>query len=862
MDTHPLHPLISPRSVVVLVGAEGQRSPQAELLLAQLKAQRFQGEFAIADVQRSGTLAELARARADLAVLALPPEERAAGVELAGRIGCRCALLLGSGAESAEARLLAEIAQRERLHLLGPNSLGLQNPQLGLNASLAGPLARPGGMALLSQSGALSSTLLDWAQRNAVGFSKLIHVGPHSPVDVAELLMALAHDPATQAILLHVEGFNDARRFMSALRLAASAKPVLVLKTGRREQGQAQQQAITHSGTLAHRDEVFDAALRRCGAVRVDSATGLFAAARLLGSAQLRSRYRGGLRLGLLSNGSGPAVMAADRAEQVGLEIAAWQDLPVQPGEAAEFGEPLRALQDGVDALLVLHAPLLGAQPEESAQGLVEALPSLHKPLLSCWLGEGQAEAARARLGAAGIPSFRTPEAAVGAFAHLADYHAHQRLLQQVPAPLNLDAPPQLEGARLLVDSVLAQRRSLLSEMESKSLLAAFRVPVTPTLRAASAHEAMLIAAQLGYPVALKIDDAGQVALSHKAVIGGVMLGLRDATAVRDGYERLLARVRRALPDLGQLAVTVQPMAAQQDALELHIGLKHESPFGPVIVFGAGGSQVELIDDVAMELPPLNRFLAQQLMRRARVWPQIQALPAAVQAQIEALLLRVSEMACELPQLREMDINPLLVDAFGLVAVDARVLLADTPLAPGSKPYRHLAIRPYPAQLAQALPLRDGRVCQLRAIRPDDAAALQELVVGLSPQSRYNRFAATLTELPPALLARFSLMDYEREMALVALLGEAIVGVARYTTNPGGRSAEFGLLVADSAAGQGLGKRLMEALMAVAREQGLTQIDGLVLRQNSAMLKLVRSLGFAVQPYEDDPDFRLVSRVL
>lgn len=855
MDSHPLTPLIAPRSVVVLVGSQSSR--QAELLLAQLKAQRFQGDFVIADVQRSGTLAELAQARADLALLALPAAERAAGVELAGRIGCRAALLLGSGVERAEAGQLAEIAQRERLHLLGPNSLGLQNPRLGLNASLAGPLARPGGLALLSQSGALSSTLLDWAQRNAVGFSKLIHVGPHSPVDIAELLMALAHDGATQAILLHVEGFSDARRFMSALRLAASAKPVLVLKTGRRQSGQ--EQALTHSGSLAHRDEVFDAALRRCGAVRVDSATGLFAAARLLGSQQLRSRYRGGLRLGLLSNGSGPAVMAADRAEQVGLQISAWQDLPVQPGEAADFAAALPGLQAEADALLVLHAPLLGADPEGSAQGLVDALPRLDKPLLSCWLGEGQAEAARARLGAAGIPSFRTPEAAVGAFAHLADYHAHQRLLQQTPAPLDLEAPPQLDGARLLIDSLLAQRRSLLSEMESKSLLAAFHIPVTPTLRAASAHEAMLIASQLGFPVALKIEAEG---ISHKAAVGGVMLGLRDATAVRDGHERLLARVRRARPDVGAMTVTVQPMAAQQDALELHIGLKHEPPFGPVIVFGAGGAEVELIADVAMELPPLNRFLAQQLMRRARVWRHLESLPAAVHEQLEALLLRVSEMACELPPLREMDINPLLVDAFGLVAVDARVLLADQPLAPGGQPYRHLAIRPYPAQLAQALPLRDGRVCQLRAIRPDDADALQRLVAGLSPQSRYNRFAATLTELPPALLARFSLIDYEREMALVALLGDEIVGVARYTTNPGGRSAEFALLVADSAAGQGLGRRLMEALMAVAREQGLAQLDGLVLRQNDAMLKLVRGLGFAVQAYEEEPDFRLVTRLL
>lgn len=858
MNAHPLTPLLAPRSLVVLVGPEGARSAQAELLLAQLKAQRFQGELAIADVQRSGTLAELAAARADLAVLALAPEERAAGVQLAGRIGCRAALLLGSQVTATDAAHLAGLARAEGLHLLGPNSLGLQNPQLGLNASLAGPLARAGGLALLSQSGALTATLLDWAQRNAVGFSKLVHVGPHSPVDLAELLALLAADAGTRAILLHLEGVRDARRFMSALRLAASAKPVLVLKTGRAQA--AQQQALTHSGSLAHRDEVFDCALRRCGAVRVDSVVALFAAARLLGSSSLRRLHRGGRRLALLSNGSGPALLAGDRAEQLGLPLTRSVDLGTLPGEAADFAAPLAALQADaeVDAVLVLHAPLLGAAPEASAAGLVAALPTLQKPLLSCWLGEQQAEAARAQLSAAGIPSFRTPEAAVGAFAHLAAYQQHQALLQQVPLPQDDQAPADAAGARLLVDSVLAQRRSLLGEMESKSLLAAFHIPVTPTLRAASSHEAMLIASQLGYPVALKAEAEG---LSHKAEVGGVLLGLRDAASLRDGFERLRARVQARRPDLGAVGVTVQPMAdlGDEGLLELHVGLKHEPPFGPVLVFGAGGSQVELIGDHQLALPPLNGFLARTLWQGSRLAPRIAALPEAVQAQLQAVLLRVSELACTLPAVRELDLNPLLVSPRGLVAVDARVLIADTPPAPR---HAHLAIRPYPAELAQPLPLRDGRLCSLRAIRPDDAEALQALVASLSPQSRYNRFAATLTELPPALLARFTLIDYEREMALVVLHGPAIVAVARYTQNPDGRSAEFALLVADDYAGQGLGRRLMEALMAVAREAGLQQLEGLVLKHNDAMLRLVRGLGFEVKGYEEEPDFRWVRRVL
>jgi acetyltransferase len=668
-----------------------------------------------------------------------------------------------------------------------------------------------------------------------------------------------------------MEGIASARSFMSALRLAASSKPVLVLKSGRREAAQAA--ALTHSAVLAHRDEVFDCALRRAGAVRVNSFVELFAAAKCIGAPLNRGRKLG-RGLALVSNGSGPGVLAADWAARQGLQLSQWQDLP-QPEGAVDFVSPVLALQQqaDVDAVLVLHAPLPESDGEASASALAAAVPQLHKPLLACWMGDHGAGSARQLLSQAGLPSFRTPESAVGAFALLADYHAHQRLLQQVPYPLSVTRPPDLAGARLLVDNVLAQRRQVLSEMESKTLLAAFHIPVTPTMRARSAHEAMMIATQMGFPVALKIDAEG---ISHKSDVDGVVLGLNDAQAVRDAFDALLARVRQRCPEADVQGATVQRMAGGARARELHIGVKHEPPFGPVIVFGAGGIQVELMDDVAMELPPLNRFLAQQLIQRARIHRALGewrgAPPIAMEA-LEALLLRLSELVSELPQLLEMDINPVLADEHGVVAVDARIVLHASVQAPpgqGAGNYRHLAIRPYPAQLTQQLSLRDSSLCLLRAIRPDDATLLQQLVASLSPESRYNRFAATLTELPPSLLARFTQIDYEREMALVAVRAaaadgsepERIVGVARYTLNPGGRSAEFALLVSDAFSGQGLGRRLMECLMAVAREQGLAQIDGLVLCKNSAMLKLMRALGFAVQAFEEDEDFKLVSKTL
>ncbi len=871
MDKHPLTPLLAPRSLIALVGPEGRQTPTALQLLRQLKAQRFTGTLAVADVHRSGTLAELAATRADLAILALSPAELPAGVELAGRMGCRAVLALGSGVSADDAHALGAIARHEGLYLLGPNSLGLQSPALGLNASVIGPLAQPGGLALVSQSGALTATLLDWAAGNGIGFSHAVAVGPHSPVNVAELLVYLASDPRTRSIVLHVEGVSNARAFMSALRLAANAKPLLVLKTGRNHASPEGQ--WTHSAALAGADEVFDTALRRAGAVRVDSFVELFAAARMLGNMagpSLRGRtvVR---RLSLVSNGGGPGVLAADWAAREGLHISRWVDLP-QPEGAVDLAGAVRGLQADAetDAVLVVHAPLLGSDPEASAQGLVAALPELSKPVLACWLGVDQANEARATLSAAGIPNFRTPEAAVGAFALLASYHEHQRLLQQMPYPLSSKQPPDIAGARMLVDNELAQRRTVLTEMESKTLLAAFHIPVTPTMRAATAHEAMMIATQQGFPVALKIDATG---ITHKSDVDGVVLGLRDAQAVRDAFDALLARVRQRCPEAQVHGATVQPMARMRHAREVYVGIKHEPPFGPVIVFGAGGTDVELMGDVANELPPLNRFLAQQLIQRARVARSLatwRGAPAVAMPALEMLLLRVSEMAAELPQLREMDINPVLIDDSGAVAVDACVVLSPEPLPPGQASYRHLCIAPYPSQLTQWLTLRNGSVCQLRAIRPDDASLLQGLVASLSPESRYNRYAATLTELPAAMLARFTLIDYEREMALVAVrppapdgsAPESIIGVARYITNPGGVSAEFALLVSDAASGQGLGKRLMESLMAVARDQGLEQLEGLVLVTNTAMLKLVRGLQFVVRSFEEDDSFKFVTRAL
>lgn len=896
MDKHYLTPLFAPQAVVVLAGdpeAPDSLAREARQLHQALRAQRFQGTLSFLDVRTSGTLADLAQARADLAIVALPPDQIAQALDLVGRIACRAALVLGSGIDAGLASELQRIAQREGFHLMGPNGLGLQRPALGLNASALGALAAPGPLGLIAQSGALTAAMLDWARSNAVGFSSVVALGPHPGVDVAQALDFMANDPATHSIILYLEGILCARRFMSALRSAANAKPVLVLKAGRRPAGNAAAQ--THSGAIVGADEVFDAALRRAGAVRVRSFVELFSAAKCLAS-----RYRPvGRRLAVVTNGGGPGVLAADWANEIGLALGRLSDATVaalapqlpahaslaelvdlsEEADAAQYRAAVEAAARDrqVDGVLAIYSAKPGGPADDVAQALAAAKPGMSKPLLACWMGDASVGAARQALNAAAIPNFRTPEAAVGAFGNIASFYQNQQLLQQTPAPLSTLAKPDIEAARLVIESVLAERRKVLTEMESKTLLSAFHIPVTQTTLARNATEAMMIATQLGFPVALKIDSPD---ITHKSDVQGVALNIMSGAAVRDSYQDMVERVARLQPGATIHGVTVQKMARAQRGREICIGMVTDEPFGPVIVFGAGGTMIELIRDRAMELPPLNQFLARRLIERARVAETLVEWRGAAPVDMEALervLLRVSEMVCELPQLREMDINPLIVDENGVVAVDARIVVDHAPQSLGQAggSYDHLAILPYPARYEQQLPLRGGGEYTIRPIHPGDAQMLQTFVQALSPESRYFRYVSSMTQLPPSMLARFALIDYDREMALVAVMKqrsaatdgsivetERVVGVSRYVTNPDQTSCEFSLVVADDMAGKGIGSRLMDAIMQVARDKGLSEIQGLVLSVNPNMLKLMRSLGFAIKPFPEDPDFRLVTHAL
>ena len=859
----------------------------AAQLLAALKAQPFKGELTFLDIgATAGTLADLTKTRADLAIILLPPKDIAAALDIAGRIECRAALIISSGIDATQAAELRALAHKHGIFLLGPNSRGFQRPAAGLNAAVLGPLATPGSLALVMQSGSLAAAMLDGARPHNVGFSSIVTTGPNTALDLADVLDFLASDPATQSIVIYLEGITNARRFMSALRSAVSTKPVVVLKSGRKPAGNAA--ALTHSGTIVGSDEVFDAALRRAGAVRVRSFVQLYSAAKCLAS-----RYRPvGRRLGVISNGGGPGVLAADWINDMHLELAHLDPAAadaIRPrlapqatlndvmdlSEHASAGHYALALDaalkdPGVDGVLVAYSPKPSCSAAALAQVLADARAKTPKPLINCTMGSDDQDEAREILAKASIPSFRNPEAAVGAFSNIATYYQNRQLLQQTPPPLSQLAKPDLEGARLIIESVLSERRSVLTEVESKALLAAFHIPVTQTVLARSANDAMMTATQIGFPVALKIDSPD---ISHKSEVGGVALNVLNSVAVRDVFNNMMQSVQRQRPEARLNGVTVQRMARHKRGRELYVGVVTDDPFGPVIAFGAGGTMVELMADRAMELPPLNQFLARRLIERARASESLGSWRGASAVDMQALeqvLLRVSEMVCELPQLREMDINPLIADENGVVAVDARIVIHEN--ASSSRPYNHLAILPYPARHEQVWPMRGGGEYTIRPVHPEDAENLQALARGLSAESRYFRFVSSMTELPQSMLSRFTLIDYDREMALVAVIkkpqvqddgtvieNERVVGVSRYVTNPDSTSCEFSLLVADDMAGKGLGTRLMYAIIDAAREKGLKEIMGLVLTNNTGMLKLMRSLGFSIKPNPDDPDFRLVT---
>ena len=892
MGKHYLSALFEPKSVAVFgandrVDSVGQvvfknmlESGFGGLLYpVNLKHTEVQGKRAYASISDIGEPVELA-------VIATPPQTVAGIVESCGIRGVQAAVIITAGFGEAGAagvameKELIETARRYNIRLIGPNCLGIMRPSIGLNATFNKGGANTGNIAFISQSGALCTAILDWAQSNDVGFSSVVSMGSSTDVDFGEILDYLVSDPSTHSILMYIEGIRNARKFMSALRAAARIKPVILVKVGRHEEGS--KAALSHTASLVGADDVFDAAVSRAGVVRVQTITQLFTAAKAL-SCGFRPV---GNRLAIVTNGGGPGVMAADRAADLGLTMATLSDATIEvlnrhlppnwphgnpvdiigDAQADRYHHAVKAcLEDeNVDGVLAILTPQAMTKPLESAQALIALSNSFSKPLLTCWMGETQVAAAREAFAQAHKPHFRTPEPAVEVFSHLSAYYRNQKLLIQVPGPSSHHVEPDVESARLIIEGAIQEHRKVLTEMESKALLSAFNIPVAKTMVAHSPNEALLIAQQLGFPVAMKVNSQD---ITHKSDAGGVVLNLNNAHEVRAAYQHILDNVRISRPSARMDGISIEPMIVKPNGRELMIGVTSDPVFGPVITFGAGGTTVEIMGDRAVALPPLNNFLARELIHETRIARMLGAFRNMVPANMEALedvLLRVSEMICELPLLKEMDINPLILDEHGVLAADARVLVEYR--QPGADRYAHMAIYPYPIQLVSQWQLSDGTNITIRPIRPEDAELVQAFVRGLSEESKYFRFMSSIQELTETMLVRFTQIDYSTEMALIAVAlvqnREIELGVARYAINPDGDSCEFALVVADSFQGKGLGQKLMVVLMEAARSKGLSMIEGEVLSNNHNMLNLMMRLGFAIKTSEDDQSVMRVSLAL
>jgi len=806
----------------------------------------------------------------DLAVVAVPVAERAAALAALRARGTRAAAVLTTDyhEHTAPADHGALLQAAGPMRVLGPDVFAMMVPAVGLNAGFSHLWTGPGDLALIAQSGTMVTSVLDWATPRDIGFSHMISIGGQADVDFGDLLDWLTTAPEVRGVLLCVQGVVSARKFMSAARAAGRAKPVIVIKSGRSDAtGHA---ARSHSGALAGSDAVYDAAIRRAGALRVYSMEELFSAVETLSS----GRRVTGSRLAIVANGGGMGILCADAVVESGGALSMPDEETVKSLAALEFGtaqpsNPFDLQEDadgaryraaiealigdrGVDAVLALFCPTAVGDSADAARGVAALGPGPRKAIFTSWIGGRTVEEARRILSDAGLPTYDTANQAVNAYMHRVRYQENQTQLMQVPsvAPAGDDA--DRHAVRGLIDAALAEGREWLSEAESKTVLVAYGLPVVETRLCADPADAVMAASELDGPVAVKIASRD---IQHKSAVGGVVLDVDTPSAAGTVAEAMLARIRRDFPDAEIDGITVQRMARRPGAHELLVGMTEDRQFGPVVVFGAGGKAAEALGDTAIGLVPMNQPLAEAVIAQTRIARLLKGysdVAPADRAAIVHALVSVSQLATDFAEIKELDINPLLADADGVIALDARIRVA---AAPGDPHYR-LSIVPYPDRLERTFALKDGTAVPVRPIRPDDARRLQRSVEESDPEDLRMRFLHPVRALPDLLAARLSQIDYSREMAFAALQPDdpdRIIGVTHLAADPDGRRAEYAIMLRSDLKGRGLGRIMMKDLIDYARDRSIEEIFGEVLAENKPMLTLCRNLGFAVSPSRHEP---------
>jgi acetyltransferase len=888
-ERQPLDAIFAPKNVAV-IGATEKAGSVGRTLLWNLISSPFGGTVFPVNPKRSSVLGIKAYANVaavpepiDLAVIATPAPTVPDIIEECVEAGVKGAIVISAGFKeigSSGAELEQQVLERARrgnLRLVGPNCLGVMNPHTGLNATFASVMARPGNVGFVSQSGALCTAVLDWSFPENVGFSAFVSIGSMLDVDWGDLIYYLGDDPHTESIVIYMESIGDARSFISAAREVALTKPIVVIKTGRTDA--AAKASASHTGTLAGSDDVLDAAFRRCGVLRVDRISELFDIAEV--TAKQRRRPQGP-RLTIITNAGGPGVLATDALISTGGELAALSEetisaldevLPTHwshgnPVDILGDADPQRytkALEAAVkdtnsDGLLVILTPQAMTDPTQIAEQLKSCAQTANKPVLASWMGGEEVTAGETILNRASIPTYRYPDAAARLFNFMWQYSYNLRGIYETPILLGDSEAGEPDRAKVeqLIQTARQAKREILTEAESKQLLAAYGIPVVETKVAKSEEEAVDCAEAMGYPVVVKLWSE---TITHKSDVGGVQLNLKDAEAVGWAYRQIKSAVSEKAGAEHFLGVTVQPMLNPSESYELIIGSSLDPQFGPVLVFGSGGQLVEIFRDRAIALPPLTTTLARRMMEQTQIYKALKGVrgrnPVDL-VKLEQLLVRFSQLVAEQLWIKEIDINPLLASSERLTALDARVVLHEPEVTEEQLP--KLAIRPYPQQYVSPWTLKDGSSITIRPIRPEDEPLIVQFHETLSEQSVYFRYFHMMKlsrRTAHERLTRICFIDYDREMALVADYknpdtGEhEILGVARLSKLHGVNEAEFAMLVSDPYQHQGLGTELLGRLIEVGREENLDRVRAEIMPENTAMQRVCEKVGFKLKREPD-----------
>ncbi len=871
MSTLHLDKILNPTSIVV-IGASGREESPGFKLTRNIVEGSYSGKLFLVNPRykeilglschRSVTVLDEVP---DMALILTPPRLLRRALVQCSRKGIRVAMVM-SGVEDSAA--MHRYAQRLNMRIMGPWCAGLIRPPIGLNATYSRNRIEKGSLAILSQSASLGSAMLDWAETSGVGFSALMSTGEETDISLSDMLDLLAEDWQTKAIIVYVERVPPSRGFLSALSATARLKPVVLMRSA--QEGVAYCDALTRTGEVYLSDSTLQAALSRAGVVRIRTFHNLFAAARTLATG-IRVK---GKRLGIVSNASAPAMIAMDRMQIKHFDLPlidkATQKTLNKSLDGQSSGsnpvilrshekliehylttiETMRAMDD-IDAILVFFVPDWRNDPKTVAEAIKTARPG-KKPLLACWMGDASVQESRDMLGNAGVPTFRTPEGAVDGFDFLHRYLVSQQQLLQLPNPASRKTRALLPPARGLIDSEVAAGQRVLGPQKTRKLMKYLDIPVLPAERAETPDEAVSAAIRVGFPVVMKLVSPN---ISYKAAIVRTQLNIRYEQEVRDAWTKIESRLRERRPEAEFRGVLIEPMHAPDNARHLAVSISRDPSFGPVISIGVGGDLTALVNQRAVQLPPLNRFLIDEMLQCREVQNYMGAYrhSKAVSTRPVAHVLRqLSELACELPDVFSVDINPLVVSESGAVATDIQVVLERNK---AEKRYAHLAIHPYPWQWVRNVSLKDDIKVQLRPIRPEDAESIQALVRHMSPESRYFRFLHTINELSPFMAAQFTKLDYDRQMAFAATdKDDQVVGACRYMISNDRLTGDFGISISEDWKGRGLASALMKLLIEHAASQGLQTLHGDVLRSNRPMQRLMQSLGFISKYNPDDPE--------